>query len=205
MFRTPSLPAVALAVIALVGAPIVAAPDVSAADPFLAEIIMFGANFAPRGWALCDGQLLPIAAYTSMFSLLGTTYGGDGVSTFALPDMRGRVPVHPGNGPGLSTYRLGDRGGAEFVTLNVTQMPGHSHITAIRAASTSGNQTGPEGHVLANDPREDQYSDAAPNVSMSTSAVQVNNTGGGLPHENRPPYLCVNFIIAMSGIYPSRN
>jgi microcystin-dependent protein len=175
------------------------------ADPFLAEIVMFGGNFAPRGWAFCDGQLLPIASYSALFSLLGTTYGGDGRTTFALPDMRGRVPMGPRTGPGLSTYSLGQRGGAERVVLNVNEMPGHSHVVTLMASSSNGNQTGPTGHVLANDPREDQYSDAAPNVSMSAGAILVDNAGGGQSHYNLQPFLCVNFIIALQGVFPSRN
>lgn len=205
MFQTHSRPVAALAVIALLAAPFLIASDAEASNPYIAQITMFGSNFAPSGWALCNGQILSIAQNTALFSLLGTTFGGDGEVTFQLPDLRGRVAIHPGSGPGLSNYSLGQRGGSERVTLSVSEIPSHGHVTVLKAADSNGNQTGPEGHVLANDPREDQYSDGAPNVDMSASAISSGNTGGGQSHENRPPYLCINYIIALVGIFPSQS
>lgn len=194
-------------------------------DPFLGQIIMFAGNFAPRGWAFCDGQLLPISQYSALFSILGTIYGGDGRTTFALPDLRGRVPMHPGNGPGLSSRRLGEKGGAETNILNVTQIPSHNHSASatasgaatgvLRASSGSGDSTTPSGNVLA-ETAEDNYSSAAPDVDMHANAVVINmsglnvnvtvaNTGGNQPINNMQPYLCVNFIIALQGVFPSRS
>lgn len=167
-------------------------------DPFIAEIILFGGNFAPRGWAFCDGQLLPISQNTALFSLLGTIYGGDGRTTFALPDLRGRVPIHPGTGPGLSTVRLGERGGQETVTLGVANLPSHSHL----AHGTQGAQTAtrPAGNV----PSASGAYAAAPDTSPM-NADFIKNTGGSQPFPNRQPYLGVNYIIALVGVFPSRN
>ena len=177
-------------------------------DPFIAEIIMFGGNFAPRGWAFCDGQLLSISQNTALFSILGTTYGGDGRTTFGLPDLRGRVAMHPGSGPGLSTRRLGEKSGVETVILNANQMPSHTHAaTAVaNGTDTQGNSGFVGGrtwsHVGAN-----LYVDATPDVVMHAGNVTVTNanTGGNQSHTNIQPYLCVNFIIALQGVFPSRN
>ena len=178
-----------------------------AADPFLAEIIMFGGNFAPRGWALCDGQLLPINTNQALFSLLGTTYGGDGRTTFALPDLRGRVAIHPGSGPGLSTYRLGQKGGIENVTLDTSQLPSHNHaaIANVRGINRAGNSASPGGNTLASKARTNIYQTAAPDVDMQagTVTVTVANAGGGQAHENRMPFLAINHILALQGIFPS--
>ena len=195
-------------------------------DPFIAEIIMFGGNFAPRGWALCDGQLLSISSNSALFSILGTTYGGDGRTTFGLPDLRGRVAMHPGSGPGLTLRRLGEKSGMETVTLTTNQIPSHNH-TATATASGTGTGTsygtdtqGDNGflggrtwaHVGAN-----LYKDATPNVAMkagnvtldnltvTVDNVTVNNTGGSQAHTNVQPFQCVNFIIALVGVFPSRN
>ncbi len=176
-------------------------PSATASDPFLAQITMFGGNFAPRDWALCDGQLLQIASNTAVFSLLGTTFGGDGRTTFGLPDLRGRVAIHPGRGPGLADRRLGQTGGAETHTLTAAQMPAHTH--GLRASDTRGNSSDPTGHVNAVKSRTNIYSDAAPNVSMSSQAVA--NTGGGQAHNNMQPWLGINHIIALRGVFPSRN
>jgi microcystin-dependent protein len=180
-----------------------------ASEPFIAEIIMFGGNFAPRGWAFCNGQLLQIAQFQALFALLGTTYGGDGRTTFGLPDLRGRVPVHPGTAPGLSTYRLGQKGGLEQVTLTSNQMPSHTHTASavVNATDNRGDAETPGGNVWAQKARDDDYSTAAPDVTMKADAVTVaaGNTGGGQAHENRQPYLAVNFIIALQGIFPPRN
>ena len=168
-------------------------------EPFIAEIIMFAGNFAPRGWAFCSGQILAIAQNTALFSLLGTTYGGNGQTTFALPDLRGRVPMHPFQGPGLSPRNLGEMGGTETVTLITTQMPAHNH-----AAACSGNDANlglAEGNFLAT---------TATNTYASTggsalNAATIGSAGGSQPHNNLQPFLCVNFIIAIQGIFPSRN
>ena len=180
-----------------------------AADPFIAEIIMFGGNFAPRGWALCDGQILPISSNTALFSLLGTTYGGDGRTTFQLPDLRGRVAIHPGSGPGLSTYRLGQRGGSETVVLNANQLPSHTHTATatLKGINRAGNTTLPGGNTLASKSRTNIYQTAAPDVDMQAGSVTVTvaAAGGNQGHPNIMPYLAVNHIIALQGTFPSRN
>jgi microcystin-dependent protein len=169
--------------------------------PFIAEIIMFGGNFAPRGWSLCDGQLLPISQWSALFSILGTTYGGDGRTTFALPDMRSRVPIHPGRGPGLSDYRLGQKGGAETVTLTTNQIPSHNHTMGISEEDGSTNEA--NGNLLANATAGFMYHGG--NADGTLKANSILNTGGGQSHTNIQPFLCVNFIIAMQGVYPSRS
>jgi microcystin-dependent protein len=169
-------------------------------EPFIGEIRMFSGNFAPRGWAFCNGQLMPISQNTALFSLLGTIYGGDGRSTFALPDLRGRVPLHAGQGSGLSDYPLGSRGGSEQVALTVEQLPAHSH--ALLASDSEGNQRSPANHALATPEESLIYSAAEPTVAMAKGAIAP--TGNGQPHENRPPYLAVNYIIALFGIFPAR-
>ncbi|MEN8149306.1 MAG: tail fiber protein [Planctomycetota bacterium] len=187
----------------------------------LGEITMFGGNFAPRGWAFCSGQLMPISQNTSLFSILGTTYGGDGRTTFALPDMRGRVPLHPGAGPGLSTYSLGQKGGTETETLTVAQMPAHTHgattgLTAsatLRASGTVGDTVkSPAGNVPGFGSQK-IYSGGTADTAMDSScialtiggSVSIGSTGGGQAHNNMQPYLGVNFIIAVTGVFPSRN
>lgn len=167
-------------------------------DPFIGEIKMFAGNFAPQGWALCDGQLLPIAQNAALFSLLGTTYGGDGRTTFALPDLRGRVPLHPGQGPGLSQRRLGEKSGQESVTLSEAQMPAHTHTAQARPVSAGRND--PENALLAR--RRAYDGEPAPTVTMHPDAI--GSAGGGQDHENMQPYLCINFIIALQGLFPSR-
>lgn len=181
----------------------------SASEPFIAEIKMFGGNFAPRGYALCDGQLLAISTNTALFSLIGTTYGGDGRTTFALPDLRGRVAIHPGNGPGLSSYSLGQKGGQEQVALTANQMPSHTHTVtaALKGTTVAGNNDSPAGNTLALKARSSNYSTTAPAVDMQAGSVTATaaNSGGSQAHENRMPYLGVNHIIALIGIFPSRN
>jgi microcystin-dependent protein len=166
-------------------------------DPILGQIIIFAGNFAPRGWALCDGQLLPISQNTALFSLLGTTYGGDGRTTFALPDLRGRVPIHAGQGPGLSNYALGARGGSESTTLTTNNLPAHSH--PLLATSTGQADDSPAGNVLA---QADIYAAGPTNVTLGTSVGPV---GENQPLPNLQPYTCINAIIALEGVYPSRN
>ena len=171
-------------------------------DPFIAEIVMFGGNFAPRSWAFCDGQLLAISQNTALFSLLGTTYGGDGRTTFGLPDMRGRVPIGPRNGPGLSNYNIGQNGGVETVALNTTQIPSHSH--AMRGTQDAGDSSDP----ISRYPAAQNVGGRPVNSYNTTNLGDMGNTtsvGGSLAHENRQPFLAINFIIAMQGIFPSRN
>ncbi len=171
-------------------------------NPYLGEIRMFGGNFAPRGWAFCNGQILPISQNTALFSLLGTTYGGNGTSTFALPDLRGRVPLHFGQGPGLSSYSEGQIGGAESVTLISTQIPAHTH--PVNAATTGGNQASPaNGFPAVESTGTSLNYSSASNTTMSASMIASNS--GGQAHENRQPFLAVNFIIALQGIFPARN
>jgi microcystin-dependent protein len=169
-------------------------------DPFVAEIRMFAGNFAPTGWALCDGQLLPISQNTALFSLLGTFYGGDGKSTFALPDLQGSAPMHQGDGPGLSQRFLGEQGGSDFVTLIESEMPSHSH-TAFGKTSLGNSQT-PADQAWAGSNNAKQYVNTNPNLAMDLRAVSI--AGGSLPHNNLPPYLVVTFIIAMQGVFPPR-
>lgn len=173
---------------------------------------MVGFNFAPQGWALCNGQLLPIAQYTALFSLLGTTYGGDGQRTFALPDLQGRVPIHMGNGIALSPYVLGQNGGAEDVTLVSSQMPQHLHTAAIPCSTANATETSPANTfpaiVLAPDGRGTSPTPAYAKAATAGQAMATFNTanaGGNLPHPNIQPYLTVNFIIATQGIFPSRS
>lgn len=172
-------------------------------EPFIGEIKLFAGNFAPRGWAFCDGQLLPINQNQALFSILGTIYGGDGRVTFALPDLRGRVSVHPGNGPGLSPYQLGERGGAENVTLTVQQMPVHSH--SLNANKQNGDTSDPPGASLADTKGSDKDYMKSGEVDVAMSAQSIGSAGGGQSHENRQPFLAVNYIIALQGIYPSRS
>lgn len=179
-------------------------------DPFLGEIKLFAGNFAPRSWAYCDGQLLPISSYSALFSILGTTYGGDGRTTFALPDLRGRVPIGPRSGPGLSTYREGQRGGRETVTLTINELPNHTH-SATATTDIHVNETGgeddPEGNFLgaglgiyAASTNGNKLNDAA-----ATTVTTVGNAGGQRPYNNLQPFLAVNYIIALQGVFPSRN
>lgn len=169
-------------------------------EPFVGEIRMFAGNFAPRGWAFCDGQLLAVSQNDALFSLLGTIYGGDGRTTFGLPDMRGRLPIHAGHGPGLSERRLGAKGGAEKVTLTVNQLPSHSH--PLQATTKLAATRDPVGRAFAR-AQTNAYTDQIAPVSMSSEAVT--NVGGSRSHTNLMPFLCVHFIIALVGIYPSRH
>lgn len=169
-------------------------------DPFVAEIKIFAGNFAPTGWATCDGQLLPISQNTALFSLLGTTYGGDGKSTFALPDLSGRVPMHPGQGPGLSLHDLGEMGGSETVTLLQSEMPMHNHL--VMAANQPGDINNPTGNAIARSTEGSVYGTTGNQTMMAQNAI--NPTGSNMPHNNMQPYLALTFIIAMQGVYPPR-
>lgn len=164
-------------------------------SPFVGEIRMFGGNFAPVGWAFCDGSLLPISENPTLFQLIGTTYGGDGQNTFALPDLRSRVPVHVGPG-----FALGQAAGAETVTLTVSQIPAHSHVP--QGNSNDGSQSGPSGGVWAKSTL-DQFSTSAPTLAMANTAI--GSAGGSQPHDNMIPFLVVNFIISLFGVFPSQS
>ncbi len=171
-------------------------------EPFIAEIRIFAGNFAPRGWAFCNGQLLPIAQNTALFSLIGTTYGGDGRTTTALPDLQGRAPMHPGTGPGLTNKRLGQTGGVDTVTLSEAQMPGHNHTPY--GTTAPNNSEKPGGNTWGQHSTDDAYRETTVfNAPMHPDAIAA--SGGGQPHNNRQPYLTLNFIIALIGIYPSRS
>ena len=168
-------------------------------EPFVGEIRMFAGNFAPRGWAYCEGQLLAVSQNDALFSLFGTIYGGDGRTTFGLPDLRGRIPIHAGQGPGLSDRRLGAKAGSETVTVSVNQLPSHTH--PVQFDSVAGNETNPADALPAASPSIRNYRPAAQNVDMSTNSVT--SVGGSQSHTNLMPYLCVHFIVALFGIYPS--
>jgi len=171
------------------------------ADPFVAEIRIFGFNFAPTGWAQCNGQLMPISQNTALFSLLGTTYGGDGKSTFALPGLEGSVPMHPGQGQGLSLYDLGQEGGEEFVTLLESEMPAHNHF--VRANTQDAGDIGlvNPNASLAQSTGGNAYT-TTQNTQMAFQALPP--AGGSLPHNNMMPYLTLNFCIALQGVFPAR-
>ncbi len=199
------------------------------AEPFIGQIIQVGFTFAPRGWALCQGQILPIQQYSALFALLGTTYGGNGQTTFALPDLRGRKMIHHGNGPGLTPRVLGETGGSETVTLLATEMASHNHsatftnTSTINATTANATLAGPaSGSILATGVDVDVSPDAVPKIYAApgstptvalaqipqanvAGAVTTGVAGGSQPHSNLAPYLALNFIIALQGIFPSRN
>lgn len=167
-------------------------------EPYLGEIRMFGGNFAPEGWAFCNGQLLSISQNDALYNLLGTTYGGDGVNTFALPDLQGRLPVHTGQSSASgSTYVLGQKAGTESVTLMTNQLPAHSHLA--HGSSLTGTANSPENAFWAASDKN-LYSDGASDVTLNAAAIGA--TGGSQPHDNMMPYLAVSFIISLSGVYP---
>lgn len=171
-------------------------------EPFIAEIRIFAGNFAPRGWAFCDGQLLPISQNTALFSLIGTTYGGDGRSTTALPDLQGRVPMHPGRGPGLTSRRLGQRGGVETVSLTEAQMPNHTHT--MTGETETGESLSPNNNSLARSGGAFSYQQNTTSNLVSLDSRALPNSGGSQPHNNLQPFIAMNFIIALLGLYPSR-
>lgn len=171
-------------------------------DPFVAEIRMVGFNFAPTGWAFCDGQLLPISQNTALFSLVGTMYGGNGKSNFALPNFQGRVPVMFGQGPGLSLRDQGEMSGSESVTLLQSEIPTHSHTISASNTSNTPNPSGAAWGTLSGRTPPPRYSSGAANTTLSPQALAP--VGGNMPHNNLMPYLTVNFIIALFGVYPPR-
>jgi len=183
-------------------------------DPYLGQIMMFGGNFAIRGWAFCDGQLLPISQYNALFAILGTTFGGDGRTTFGLPDLRGRVAIQPGRGPGLSDYRLGEKGGTETVTLVSSQIPSHNHTSTLKASATDATIGTPTANASLATPGAMAgraftgtlgYDSAAPGVNLNSGSVVGGHTGGGQSHTNIQPFLGIYHLIALQGIFPSRS
>lgn len=180
----------------------------------IGEVRMFAGNFAPRSWAFCDGQLLPISQNTALFSIIGTIYGGDGRTTFALPDLRGRVPIGPGNGPGLSSYREGQKGGAENNTLNVTQIPSHTHNAEFKVSSvdstisvaTSGASIGTPGAVSGRAFEGTLgFNTSTPDVPLNQQSITIGNTGGNQSVNNMQPWLSCYYIICLQGVFPSRS
>ena len=174
------------------------------ADPFLGEIRPFGCNFAPRGWAMCEGQILPIQQNSALFSLLGTSYGGNGTSTYALPDLRGSVAIHQGQGPGLSSYTIGEQGGTETVTINTSDMPVHAHLMQVYASSANTNDP-TQGYYaipLAERHSQNLYGDSV-NDTMGTTLASTADSNQ--PHNNMEPFMAINYCIALQGIFPSRS
>ena len=183
------------------------APATAQGGPgYIGEMMYWAGNFAPRGFSFCDGHLLPIAQNTALFSLLGTTYGGNGVQTFALPNMQGRALMSPGNGPGLSSYRLGEIGGVSAVTLTQNQIPSHNHLMALKATSSPAGAKLATGAALAEAGAE-MYSEGASNMgaTLNPGTVVIDQGGGNQAHENRQPYIALSCIIRMEGIYPPRS
>jgi microcystin-dependent protein len=178
------------------------------AESYLGEIRIFAGDYAPAGWAICDGRLLDVTSYHDLFTLLGTTYGGDGSTNFAIPDLRGRVPVHAGQGPGLSPYTRGQKGGVEHVELRSPEMPPHNHI--LYGSTAAATSTDPTGKVVAETVAPDEHTPAlaiytqdAATDPLSPQAIGVG--GASRPHGNRPPYVVLSYIIALSGVYPSQD
>ena len=168
------------------------------AQPYIGEIRMFAGNFAPAGWMFCSGQLLPISENETLFQLIGTTYGGDGESTFALPNLQSRIPIHQGTGPDGVTYQLAEAAGVESVTLTTQQIPVHNH--AMLATADAGGSSAPTSNILAQSANIKAYAEVAPSVQMAANAVSP--VGGSQPHENCQPFLCINYIISLFGIFP---
>ncbi|MDQ8046770.1 MAG: tail fiber protein [Solirubrobacteraceae bacterium] len=173
-------------------------------SPFVAEIRIFACNFAPKGWALCNGQLLPLSQNTALFSLLGTTYGGDGKSTFALPDLQGQVPMHPGQGPGLSLHDLGEASGTDTVGLLQTEIPNHTHTLQAAGSDTGVLKTPSAVTSLARANGGSAYAPANAGSRVTMNTAMIAPAGGGLPHNNLQPYQTLNFCIALQGVFPPR-
>jgi microcystin-dependent protein len=170
-------------------------------SPYIGEIRMFGGSFPPNGWVFCDGQLMPISENDALFTLIGTTYGGDGEETFGIPDLRGRVPLHAGTGPSGVTYQLGEMAGVESVTLSTQQIPIHNH--AFLASTENGSAVPPTGGVLGSLASASVFKTGTPTVSANANALTP--AGGSQPHENMHPFLCVSFIMSLFGIFPTQN
>ena len=175
-------------------------------EPFIGEIKMVGFNFAPRGWAFCNGQLLPISQNTALFSLIGTFYGGDGRTTMALPDLRSRTAMHFGAGPGLTNHAIGAKGGAEKHTMIGNEMPSHNHAAVAHAHKTAGTSANPNGNFWSfDDSGEKLYSPGPADTIMNVGAVTTQSAGGNQPFNIQDPFLCVNFCIALVGLFPPRS
>lgn len=176
-------------------------------DPFIGQIILFAGNFAPRGWAFCEGQLLAISSHDALFSILGTTYGGDGRSTFGLPSLRGRTAIHAGTGPGLSPRPLGQKSGMNSVVLNTNELPHHTHTATLHGENAAASSPNPAGNMLGATPNNPAYAavTAGNDKAMGSGSIIVNHSGGNLAHNNMQPYLGLNYIIALVGVYPSRS
>lgn len=177
-------------------------------DFFIGQITLFGGNFAPRGWALCNGQMLAISTNQALFAILGTIYGGNGTTNFALPNLQGRVPVHAGSGAGLSVYTLGQAGGSEEVTLNTTQMPMHNHM--LTGSASNGDSDAPANAYFAQTYDQNAGTNsltytASPSSQATMNPGVVTNAGGSQPHANLQPYLALNYIICLEGVFPARN
>ncbi|MEX0408466.1 tail fiber protein [Aquibium sp. LZ166] len=192
----------AVAVAAILSGPaFTSSPANAQAEPFIGQLMLFGGNFCPRGWGRADGSLLAISQNTALFSILGTTYGGNGQTTFALPDLRGRAPIHNGTGPGLTNYILGQTGGAESLTIGINNMPPHNH--SVRATSSDANKKGPANDFLGANDTSPQYHDGPADKVMDPAMIA--NTGGGQAIGKRSPYLALMWCVALVGIYPSQN
>jgi microcystin-dependent protein len=171
-------------------------------QPFVGEVRLVAFNFPPNGWMMCQGQLLPISENETLFNLIGTTYGGDGQSTFQLPDLQGRVPIHQGNGPGGVNFTIGEKAGVESVTLTTQQIPIHSH--PLLGSSANGNSNFPQGNVLAANPTFVYVTTGPPNANKAMNAVAITPQGGSQPHDNLQPYLTMSWVISLFGIFPSQ-
>jgi len=176
-------------------------------DPFIGQIILFAGNFAPRGWAFCEGQLLDISSHDALFSILGTTYGGDGRTTFGLPELRGRTAIHAGTGPGLSSRPLGQKSGVNSVVLSTNELPSHTHTATLHGENAEANSPNPAGNMLGATPNNPAYAPvtAGNDKTMGSGSIIINHNGGNLSHNNTQPFLGLNYIIALVGVYPSRN
>jgi microcystin-dependent protein len=194
------------AILALGVGPLLPATQAKAQEPFVGQVTYFAGNFAPRGWAFCDGQLLAISQNDALFSVLGTTYGGDGVNSFALPDMRGRILMHAGSGPGLTPRRLGEKGGSEEITLTLPELASHAHTASLKASSAGADGTSASG-ALFGQSMVDMYLENASSLDETLSRLSLvsMNAGGNRAHENRMPFNTARCIIALYGVYPSRN
>lgn len=173
-------------------------------DGCLGEVRLFAGNFAPRDWAICNGQLLAISNNSALFSILGTIYGGDGQTTFALPDMRGRVVVGTGTGPGLSPKQLGVKSGFELNYLNIGNLPPHNHTSSFKVSTQDGEESNPSGQYLAKNENAELYLDTS-NATMAADCVEINNTGSGIGVNNMQPFIAINYVICLLGLYPSRS
>ena len=183
-----------------------ASPEAAAQEDYIGEIKLVPYTFCPRGTAAADGQLMAISQYSALFSLYGTNFGGDGRTTFGLPDMRGRVPMHQGQGPGLSEYRIGQKGGRETVMLTTPELPAHSHKAGVQVSGEDANSNTPEGNAFANVEEEAYVTGTLPNGTyMNSGTITVDNTGGSQAHPNMQPYIALQYCVVLEGLYPSRN